>query len=86
MWRHERNRATAADGAPREKCLTFRLADEVYGLEILKVQEIIGMMPSRACRGRPPSCAGVINLRGRVIPVVDLRLRFGMPRGRGHRA
>jgi len=61
------------------KYLTFVLADEVYGLEILKVREIIGMMDITAVPRTPDFVKGVINLRGKVIPVVDLRLKFGMP-------
>jgi purine-binding chemotaxis protein CheW len=60
------------------KYLTFFLAGEEYGLEILKVQEIIGMMDVTPVPGAPGHVRGVINLRGKVIPVVDLRLRFGM--------
>ena len=61
------------------KYLTFVLADEVYGLEILKVREIIGMMPITDVPQTPGHVRGVINLRGKVIPVVELRLKFGMP-------
>ena len=60
------------------KYLTFVLADEEYGLEILKVREIIGMMDITAVPRTPDFVKGVINLRGKVIPVVDLRLKFGM--------
>jgi purine-binding chemotaxis protein CheW len=60
------------------KYLTFYLAGEEYGLEILKVQEIIGMMDVTPVPGSPEHVRGVINLRGKVIPVVDLRRRFGM--------
>jgi purine-binding chemotaxis protein CheW len=60
------------------KYLTFMLADEEYGIGILKVKEIIGMMPIRTVPQTPPFVKGVINLRGKVIPVVDLRLKFGM--------
>lgn len=60
------------------KYLTFRLGDEEYGLEILKVQEII-QLQSITRIPRTPSCVrGVINLRGKVIPVVDLRAKFGL--------
>ena len=66
--------------AEREgKYLTFTLADEEYGIGILKIREIIGMMPITSVPQTPPFVRGVINLRGKVIPVVDLRLRFGMP-------
>ncbi|MBN1257685.1 MAG: purine-binding chemotaxis protein CheW [Planctomycetes bacterium] len=60
------------------KYLTFKLADEEYGLEILKVREIIGMMDITSVPQTPDFVKGVINLRGKVIPVVDLRLKFGM--------
>ena len=66
-------------GVEREgKYLTFTLADEEYGIGILKIREIIGMMPITSVPQTPPFVKGVINLRGKVIPVVDLRLRFGM--------
>jgi purine-binding chemotaxis protein CheW len=61
------------------KFLTFFLAGEEYGLEILKVQEIIGMMDITPVPGTPDSVCGVINLRGKVIHIVDLRLKFEMP-------
>jgi len=60
------------------KYLTFALANEEYGLEILKVREIIGYMDITAVPQTPPYVRGVINLRGQVIPVVDLRTKFGM--------
>jgi purine-binding chemotaxis protein CheW len=60
------------------KYLTFTLAAEDYGLEILKVREIIGMMDVTAVPQTPEYVKGVINLRGRVIPVIDLRLKFGL--------
>lgn len=60
------------------KYLTFELGGEVYGLEILKVQEIIGMMAVTRVPKTPEFVRGVINLRGQVIPVVDLRLKFGL--------
>jgi purine-binding chemotaxis protein CheW len=60
------------------KYLTFSLAGEEYGIGILKVKEIIGMMPVTTVPRTPGYMKGVINLRGRVIPVVDLRLKFGM--------
>ena len=60
------------------KYLTFTLANEEYGIGILKIKEIIGMMPITSVPQTPEFVKGVINLRGKVIPVVDLRLRFGM--------
>jgi purine-binding chemotaxis protein CheW len=59
--------------------LTFRLADEEHGLEILKVREIIGLMPITKVPHTPEHVRGVLNLRGKIIPVVDLRLKFGLP-------
>ncbi len=65
--------------ADREgKYLTFSMADEEYGIEIEKIKEIIGMMPITTVPQTPEFVKGVVNLRGKVIPVVDLRLRFGM--------
>lgn len=58
------------------KYLTFVLGNEVYGLEILKVQEIMGMMSITRVPKTPSFIRGVINLRGRVIPVMDMRKRF----------
>ena len=60
------------------KYLTFALASEEYGLEILKVREIIGYMEITAVPQTPAYVKGVINLRGQVIPVIDLRAKFGM--------
>ena len=65
--------------ADREgKYLTFTLAEEDYGIGILKIKEIIGMMRITTVPQTPEFVRGVINLRGKVIPVIDLRLRFGM--------
>ncbi len=60
------------------KYLTFTLGDEDYGVGILKVREIIGMMEITAVPHTPPYVKGVINLRGRVIPVIELRTKFGL--------
>ncbi|MDR1394978.1 MAG: chemotaxis protein CheW [Deltaproteobacteria bacterium] len=69
-----KGRAAGQEG----KFLTFSLANEEYGIGILKVREIIGMMPIRTVPQTPGFVKGVINLRGKVIPVVDLRLKFSM--------
>lgn len=61
------------------KYLTFLLGEEEYGLEILKVQEIIQMQKVTRVPSAPQFVRGVINLRGKVIPVVELRSKFGMP-------
>ena len=73
---HVRAECAAKEG----KYLTFALGREEYGLEILKVREIIGYMNITAVPQTSPYVKGVINLRGQVIPVVDLRLKFAMDR------
>ncbi|MBI5832340.1 MAG: purine-binding chemotaxis protein CheW [Armatimonadetes bacterium] len=70
--------------APRSKAeaglyLSFRLAAEEYGISILSVREIIGLQPITAVPQAPAAVLGVINLRGKVIPVVSLRTMFGLP-------
>ncbi len=60
------------------KYLTFLLDGEEYGIRILKIKEIIGMIPITIVPRTPSFIKGVINLRGKVMPVVDLRLKFGM--------
>lgn len=60
------------------KYLTFRLEHQEYGIDIAKVKEIIGMMPIRTMPNADAYIKGVINLRDRIIPIVDLRLKFGM--------
>ena len=60
------------------KYLTFALGPEEYGLEILKVREIIGYMEITAVPQTPHHVKGVINLRGQVIPIIELRAKFGM--------
>jgi purine-binding chemotaxis protein CheW len=60
------------------KYLTFSLDGEEYGIGILKVKEIIGMLPITSVPRTPEHVKGVINLRGKVIPVTDLRLKFAM--------
>ena len=72
------DRDLTAPGGLGGKYMTFKLGDEVYGLEILSVREIIGLMTITKMPRAPEHIRGVINLRGRVIPVMDLRARFGM--------
>lgn len=72
---------TAAVGLEKTragKYLTFFLADEEYGIEIMRVREIFGMLPITIVPQTPEFVRGVINLRGKVIPVIDLRLKFRM--------
>jgi purine-binding chemotaxis protein CheW len=61
------------------KYLTFRLGREEYGVEILKVREIVGLMDITAVPRTSAHVRGVVNLRGKIIPVVDLRRKLGLP-------
>jgi len=61
------------------KYLTFRLGNEEYAVQVLRVREIMGIQEITAVPQTPSYVKGVINLRGRVIPVIDLRLKFGLP-------
>ena len=79
----EATAATAATQTPASheqagKYLTFRLADNQYAIDILTVREIIGVPDITRVPQMPAFVKGVINLRGKVIPVVDLRQRFGL--------
>jgi len=74
---------TAPAVHPGGKFLTFFLAGEEYGVEILKVHEIIGLLPITRVPRAPEFVRGVINLRGKVISIVDLRKKFGMEREEG---
>jgi len=74
----QRYNAPASSDRKNGKFLTFYLAGEEYGIEILKVQEIIGMMTITPVPRTPHFIRGVINLRGKVIAVVDLRRKFDM--------
>ncbi|MBI5282210.1 MAG: purine-binding chemotaxis protein CheW [Candidatus Solibacter usitatus] len=73
----ERKAPAAAERAG--KYLTFQLGAEEFGIRVLKVREIMGVQEITAVPHTPPYVRGVINLRGKVIPVVDLRLKFGLP-------
>ncbi len=73
------NECISGEANREGKYLTFTLANEDYGIGILKIKEIIGMMPITSVPQTPTFVKGVVNLRGKVIPVVDLRLKFGMP-------
>lgn len=80
MTEHEsapshRNHAAVEPG----KYLTFTLGSESYGIPVLKVREIIRLCPITPVANMPAHVKGVINLRGKVIPAVDLRTKFGLP-------
>ncbi len=70
----EKTKKSALNG----KFLTFVLSNEEYGIEILKVREIIGLMDITTVPQTPDYMKGVINLRGKVIPLIDLRMKFSM--------
>ncbi|MCL5746584.1 MAG: chemotaxis protein CheW [Acidobacteria bacterium] len=71
--------ATAKGAARSGKYLVFHLGREEFGIRVLKVREIMGIQDITAVPQTPAYVKGVINLRGKVIPVVDLRLKFGLP-------
>ena len=65
-------------GVPREY-LSFKLGQEEYGIDILKVQEIRGYENPTRIANAPHFIKGVVNLRGVIVPIIDMRLRFGLP-------
>ena len=71
--RHE----AARQGARSGEYLTFRLGGEEYGIDILRVQEIRSYEPPTRIANAPPFIKGVVNLRGVIVPIVDLRLKLG---------
>lgn len=75
-----KNNEGATSGQCRSgKYLSFRLGGEHYGIQVLRVREIVKIQHITPVPDTPAEVRGVINLRGKVIPVVDLRLKFGMP-------
>lgn len=64
------------EGAAAREYLTFRLDQEEYGIDILKVQEIRGYEPPTRIANAPAFIKGVVNLRGTIVPIVDMRLKF----------
>ncbi len=76
--------ATSGDDAPRPsvpaQCLTFTLAGDEYGVGILQIREIVEYDPLARVPSTPPWILGVMNLRGTVVPVIDLAVKFGLPR------
>lgn len=63
----------------QDKYLTFKLSDEEYGIEIHYVKEVVGLQRITAIPDMPEYIKGVINMRGQVIPIMDIRARFNMP-------
>jgi purine-binding chemotaxis protein CheW len=76
---HASHGAVADEDTQQGKYLTFRLGDESYGIEIRHVTEIIGIQKITVIPEVPGHLKGVINLRGKIIPVMDIRLRFHLP-------
>jgi len=74
----ETREQVAAGSDDTRKVLTFSLGGEVYGLDILRVKEIRGWSPVTRIPQTPPSMLGVLNLRGLIVPIVDLRVRFAL--------
>lgn len=72
------NDPRAAEGSTGGQYLTFRLGNETYGLDILRVKEIRGWTPVTGIPQSPPHVLGMLNLRGAIVPILDLRLRFEM--------
>ncbi|AWL12105.1 Chemotaxis protein CheW [Saliniradius amylolyticus] len=68
----------AANGGQQKEFLTFVLGEEHYGLDIMAVKEIRGYEPVTSIAKAPPFIKGVLNLRGEVVPIVDLRLKFDL--------
>ena len=75
--RHEAARQQGAASAPGREYLSFRLGAEEYGIDILKVQEIRSYEAPTRIANAPAFLKGVINLRGVIVPVIDLRVKFG---------
>jgi len=76
---HAESRAIdTSSGASTRQALTFALGEEVYGVDILRVKEIRGWSPVTRIPQSPPAVLGVLNLRGAIVPIIDLRVRFAM--------
>ena len=76
---HELQTSSTSADKRGGKYLIFSLADEEFGVKVLKIKEIMGMQEITAVPNTAPYVKGVINLRGQVIPVVDLRMKFSLP-------
>ena len=71
---------SASEISETRQYLTFRLGDAIFATDVAKVREVLDLTPITAIPRTPEFMAGVINLRGTVVPVVDFRLCFGMPK------
>jgi purine-binding chemotaxis protein CheW len=70
---------TTVQASDMHQFLTFALGQEEYGVEILKIQEIKGYAAITPLPNAPPYVKGVLNLRGTIVPILDLRKKFGLP-------
>lgn len=61
------------------QCVTFKLDDEIYGINVMLVQEVLRVTDIAPVPGAPEYVIGIINLRGNVVTVIDTRMRFGLP-------
>ena len=77
-FKESRTDGTVSSGTTRQ-VLTFALGQEVYGVDILRVKEIRGWTPVTRIPHSPPAVLGMLNLRGAIVPIIDLRVRFAMP-------
>lgn len=78
MGRPQQGMEEQAEGGVRHEYLTFTLGQEEYAIDILKVQEIRGYDRPTSIANAPPFIKGVINLRGVIVPIVDLRIKFNL--------
>ncbi|MCP4291300.1 MAG: purine-binding chemotaxis protein CheW [bacterium] len=69
------------EDAQKDRFMTFEIADQNYGVDIMHVTEIVGLQDIAVVPDVPHFVKGMINLRGNVVPVIDVRLRFGMQEG-----
>jgi purine-binding chemotaxis protein CheW len=76
----ETSQSTNGKSSAHREYLTFRLDREEYGIDILKVQEIRGYEPPTRIANVPDFIKGVTNLRGTIVPIIDMRLKFGCPK------
>jgi len=65
--------------ADNRQCVTFRLDEEIYGINVMLVQEVLRITDIAPVPGAPNYVIGIINLRGNVVTVIDTRMRFGLP-------
>ena len=78
MTQSQTQEASSIMDVGTSQCLTFKLADEEYGVDIMKVQEIRSWEPATSIPNTPDFIVGVLNLRGTVVPIIDLRARFNL--------